>query len=388
MREFRHFILLTAILLGCAITANAQIKVVDSTNGNIVMLAQIQDAKGHLLGFTTNEGLLPNDVKAAEGISIQHMAYEPHVLSAADIESKTILLTPRTFNVDEVVIKGAKQDYVYLRGYYRKYGTENWLDTLQQTYTEGMLEYVIKNSDWSFGKKPRVLSADVYELDMYGDSICKSFHKYNDEKKFSSSSRFLPKLDAELLINSSRVEKLDFSLNADTLHGKFWPKAYFAKSGNTISVGTDELADKDDHSMRIPLLNTLLGIDIKFTGINGNQLYHQREKGQYKFSSLVGISECNAAQIGGRRVAKSFKKKYNVEVSKKDYPVKAQYYAEVYFTEMEYITKEKAKEIKNQKGYDTSIKNEIPENVPELSPATIKLKEMVIGNENKKNNNL
>ena len=158
MREFRHFILLAVILLGCAITANAQIKVVDSTTGNIVMLAQIQDAKGHLLGFTTKEGLLPNDVKAAEGISIQHMAYEPHVLSAADIESKTVLLTPRTFNVDEVVIKGAKQDYVYLCGYYRKYGTENWLDTLKQSYAEGMLEYVIKNSDWAFGKKPRILA--------------------------------------------------------------------------------------------------------------------------------------------------------------------------------------------------------------------------------------
>ena len=387
MREFRHFILLAIILLGCTITANAQIKVVDSTNGNIVMLAQIQDAKGHLLGFTTKEGLLPNDVKAAEGISIQHMAYEPHVLSAADIESKTVLLTPRTFNVDEVVIKGAKQDYVYLRGYYRKYGTENWLDTLKQSYAEGMLEYVIKNSDWAFGKKPRILSADVYELDMYGDSICKTYHKFNDEDKLSSASRFMPSMDAQLLINSSRMEKFDFSLDADTLQGKFWPKAYFAKSGNTISVGTDQLADKDDHSMRFPLLNTLLGIDIKITDMNENQLYHQREKGQYKFSSLLGISDCRAALIGGRKVANLFKKKYNVEVSKKDYPVKAHYYSEVYFTEMEYITKEKAKEIKNQKGYDTSIKNEIPENVPELSPATIKLKEMVIGNENKKNNN-
>ena len=359
MRAFRHFILLAVILLGRAITANAQIKVVDSTTGNIVMLAQIQDAKGHLLGFTTKEGLLPNDVKAAEGISIQHMAYEPHVLSAADIESKTVLLTPRTFNVDEVVIKGAKQDYVYLRGYYRKYGTENWLDTLKQSYAEGMLEYVIKNSDWAFGKKPRILSADVYELDMYGDSICKTYHK----------------------------EKLDFSLDADTLQGKFWPKAYFAKSGNTISVGADQLADKDDHSMRFPLLNTLLGIDIKITDMNENQLYHQREKGQYKFSSLLGISDCRAALIGGRKVANLFKKKYNVEVSKKDYPVKAHYYSEVYFTEMEYISKERAKELKNQKGYDTSIKNDIPDNVPELSAATIKLKETVIGNENKKKNN-
>ena len=387
MREFRHFILLAVILLGCAITANAQIKVVDSTTGNIVMLAQIQDAKGHLLGFTTKEGLLPNDVKAAEGISIQHMAYEPHVLSAADIESKTVLLTPRTFNVDEVVIKGAKQDYVYLRGYYRKYGTENWLDTLKQSYAEGMLEYVVKNSDWAFGKKPRILSADVYELDMYGDSICKTYHKFNDEDKLSSASRFMPSMNAELLINSSRMEKFDFSLDADTLQGKFWPKAYFAKSGNTISVGTDMLANKDDHTMRIPLLNTLLGFDIKFTDINENQLYQQREPGQYKFSSLLGVSDCTAALLGGRKVANVFKKKYGVEVSKKEYPVKMYEYAEVYFTEMEYITKEKAKEIKDQKGYDTSIKNEIPENVPELSPVTIKLKETVIENENKKNNN-
>lgn len=387
MRAFRHFILLAVILLGCAITVNAQIKVVDSTNGNIVMLAQIQDAKGHLLGFTTKEGLLPNDVKAAEGISIQHMAYEPHVLSAADIESKTVLLMPRTFNVDEVVIKGAKQDYIYLRGYYRKYGTENWLDTLKQTYTEGMLEYIVKNSDWSFSTKARVLSADHYELDMFGDSVCKSRHTFNDEKSLRSHQRFLPTLDGQLMINSYKVEKLNFSLDADTLQGKFWPKAYFAKSGNTISVGTDMLANKDDHTMRFPLLNTLLGLDIKFTDINENQLYQQREPGQYKFSSLLGVSDCTAALLGGRKVANVFKKKYGVEVSKKDYPVKAHYYSEVYFTEMEYISKERAKELKNQKGYDTSIKNDIPDNVPELSAATIKLKETVIGNENKKKNN-
>ena len=378
---------LFSILAGFAIASVAQVKVVDATNDNVVILAQVINSKGQLAGFTTKDGFLPADVKPAPGITIQHMAYEPYALTAADIAEQTARLTPRTYNVDEVVIKGAKQDYVYLRGYYRKYGTENWLDTLKQSYAEGMLEYVVKNSDWALGKKPRVLTADVYEIDTYGDSICKTYHKFNDEKKLSSVSRFLPDLDAELLINSIKVEKLDFSLNADTLQGKFWPKAYFAKSGNTINVGTDLLANKEDHTMRFPLLNTLLGIDIKLTDINQNQLYHQREKGQYKFSSLVGISECNAALIGGRRVAKSFKKKYNVEVSKKDYPVKAHYYSEVYFTEMEYITKEKAREIKKQKGYDTSIKNEIPENVPELSPATIKLKETVIGNENKKKNN-
>ena len=378
---------LFSILAGFAIASVAQVKVVDATNDNVVILAQVINSKGQLAGFTTKDGFLPADVKPAPGITIQHMAYEPYALTAADITEQTVRLTPRTYNVDEVVIKGAKQDYVYLRGYYRKYGTENWLDTLKQSYAEGMLEYVVKNSDWAFGKKPRVLTADVYEIDTYGDSICKTYHKFNDEKKLSSVSRFLPDLDAELLINSIKVEKLDFSLNADTLQGKFWPKAYFAKSGNTINVGTDLLANKEDHTMRFPLLNTLLGIDIKLTDINQNQLYHQREKGQYKFSSLVGISECNAALIGGRRVAKSFKKKYNVEVSKKDYPVKAHYYSEVYFTEMEYISKERAKELKKQKEYDTSIKNEIPENVPELSPATIKLKETVIGNENKKKNN-
>ena len=380
-------LILFSILAGFAIASVAQVKVVDATNGNVVMLAQVINSKGQLAGFTTKDGFLPADVKPAPGITIQHMAYEPYALTAADIAEQTVRLTPRTYDVDEVVIKGAKQDYVYLRGYYRKYGTENWLDTLKQSYAEGMLEYVVKNSDWAFGKKPRILSADVYELDMYGDSICKTYHKFNDEDKLSSASRFMPSMDAELLINSSRMEKLDFSLDADTLQGKFWPKAYFVKSGNTISVGADQLADKDDHSMRFPLLNTLLGIDIKITDMNENQLYHQREKGQYKFSSLLGISDCRAALIGGRKVANLFKKKYNVEVSKKDYPVKAHYYSEVYFTEMEYISKERAKELKNQKGYDTSIKNDIPDNVPELSAATIKLKETVIGNENKKKNN-
>lgn len=385
MARLRHT--LFSILAGFAIASVAQVKVVDATNGNVVMLAQVINSKGQLAGFTTKDGFLPADVKPAPGITIQHMAYEPYALTAADIAEQTVRLTPRTYDVDEVVIKGAKQDYVYLRGYYRKYGTENWLDTLKQSYAEGMLEYVVKNSDWALGKKPRVLTADVYEIDTYGDSICKTSHKVNGEEKQSSAKRYLPKMDGMLLIKTSEVEKLDFSLDADTLNGKFWPKAYFAKSGNTISVGKDALANKDDHSMRFPLLNTLLGFDVKITGMNENQLYHQREKGQYKFSSLLGISDCHAVEIGGRKLAKLIKKKFNVEVSKKDYPVKGHYYAEVYFTEMEYISKEKAKELNDQKEYDTSIKNEIPDNVPELSAATIKLKETVIGNENKKKNN-
>lgn len=379
--------ILFSILAAFAIASVAQVKVVDATNGNVVILAQVINSKGQLAGFTTKDGFLPADVKPAPGITIQHMAYEPYALTAADIAEQTVRLTPRTYDVDEVVIKGAKQDYVYLRGYYRKFGTENWLDTLKQTYTEGVLEYVVKNSDWSFSTKARVLSADHYELDMFGDSVCKSRHTFNDEKSLRSHQRFLPTLDGQLMINSYMVEKLNFSLDADTLQGKFWPKAYFAKSGNTISVGTDMLANKDDHTMRFPLLNTLLGLDIKFTDINENQLYQQREPGQYKFSSLLGVSDCTAALLGGRKVANVFKKKYGVEVTKKDYPVKAHYYSEVYFTEMEYISKERAKELKNQKGYDTSIKNDIPDNVPELSPATIKLKETVIGNENKKKNN-
>lgn len=381
MTVTRLRIALVAILVEFALASVAQVKVVDATNGNVVMLAQVINTKGQLMGFTTKDGFLPAEVKPTEGITIQHMAYEPYALTAADIADQTARLTPRTYNVGEVVVKGARQDYVYLRGYYRKYSTENWLDTLKQSYTEGMLEYVVKNSDWSFGKRPRVLTADCYELDMFGDSICKSRHKFNEEKALRSHQRFLPELDAELLINSSKVEKLNFSLDADTLQGKFWPKAYFAKSGNIINVGTDMLANKDDHTMRIPLLNSLLGLDIKFTDINENQLYQQREPGQYKFSSLLGVSNCTAAQMGGRRVANVFKKKYGVEVSKKDYPVKAHHYAEVYFTEMEYISKDRAKELKNEKGYDTSIKNEIPESVPALSPATIKLKEMVIEKE-------
>lgn len=372
---------LISILAAFALASVAQVKVVDATNGNVVILAQVINAKGQLMGFTTKDGFLPADVKPAEGITIQHMAYEPYTLTAADIEGQTARLTPRTYDVGEVVVKGAKQDYVYLRGYYRKYQTENWLDTLKQRYAEGMLEYVIKNSDWSFGKKPRVLTADCFELDMFGDSICKSSHKFNDEKELSSNQRFLPKLDAELLINSIKVEKLNFSLDADTLQGKHWPKAYFAKSGNTINVGTDQLADKDSHTMRFPLLNTLLGIDLMFTDMNENQLYQLREPGQYKFSSLLGISTCTAGQIGGRKVAKIFQKKYGVEISKKDYPVKAHEYSEVYFTEMEYITKEKAKELKKQKGYDTSIQNEIPECVPALSSATVRLKELIIERE-------
>ncbi|MBQ6652117.1 MAG: hypothetical protein IJM81_01800 [Prevotella sp.] len=375
---------LALLLAAFALTGKAQVKVTDATNGNIVILAQIQDTKGRLMGFTTKEGMIPDDIKAAEGLTIHHMAYETYTLTAADIEAKTVALTPRTYNVDEVVIKGGSQDYIYLRGYYRKYTSIEMLDTLKQEYTEGMLEYLIKNKDMTLSKRPRVLTADIYTVKSTGDSIVKTSFKHNDKKTLSAARRFLPSLSSELLINSYKVEKLNFSLNADTLQGKFWPKAYFSKSGKTINVGTDELADKEGHSMRFPLLSTLLGVDIKFTDMNDNHLYHLREPGQYKFSSLMGVSSCKEALMGGKRIVKIINRKYDANFSKKDYPMKGHFYSEVFFTDMEYISKEKAKEIKKQEGFDESVVTEIPESTPELSPATAKLKEITIKNENDK----
>ena len=76
--------ILFSILAGFAIASVAQVKVVDATNGNVVMLAQVINSKGQLAGFTTKDGFLPADVKPTPGITIQHMAYEPYALTAAD----------------------------------------------------------------------------------------------------------------------------------------------------------------------------------------------------------------------------------------------------------------------------------------------------------------
>ena len=47
--------ILFSILAGFAIASVAQVKVVDATNGNVVMLAQVINSKGQLAGFTTKD---------------------------------------------------------------------------------------------------------------------------------------------------------------------------------------------------------------------------------------------------------------------------------------------------------------------------------------------
>jgi hypothetical protein len=96
MTVARLRIALIAILAAFTLASVAQVKVVDATNGNAVMLAQVINTKGQLVGFTTKDGFLPAEVKATEGITIQHMAYEPYALTAADIADQTARLTPRT----------------------------------------------------------------------------------------------------------------------------------------------------------------------------------------------------------------------------------------------------------------------------------------------------
>lgn len=372
MRRHSLVIALTISMCFAALAAKAQIKVVDSTNDNIVILAQIQDNKGVLLGFTNKDGLIPENISVKSGYSILHMAYDAHRITDQEIATGTIAMVPKVYDVNEVVVKSNSMDYVRLRGYFRKYETIDLMDTITTEFTDGIIEYVMKaNSEFSMSNSGRVLAARMYKVNNYGDSILGGSYWINEKGKESKVNRMVPKMDSWLLINSERMKGLDFSLDADTIYGKYWPKAYFAKTGKIINVGTDELANKEEHSIHFPLL-TLLGIDLKFYDMNENQFYHLRDSGTYKYSNLMGSSSSATGVIGGKMIRNRLKKRYP-DLKKGDFPAKIKVYSEVFFTDVEYMSKQDAKKLRKEKGFDDSVEIETPDFVPELSEATKKL---------------
>ena len=66
------------------------------------------------------------------------------------------------------------------------------------------------------------------------------------------------------------------------------------------------------------------------------------------------------------------KKRYP-DLKKGDFPAKIKVYSEVFFTDVEYMSKQDAKKLRKEKGFDDSVEIETPDFVPELSEATKKL---------------
>ena len=161
----KKILLMVAVAMMTAISAQAQkIQVVDD-DGNAIPLVSVMTEGGVLIGTTDFNGVLA-DVKGAAKVAVTHVAYKPQLVTVANLPShqvegqglgsvRRITMEDIDYGVNEVVVK--PKPYLYVEYYYRAF---SYIGDSLRVYTAGILPVAHEIQDkyngktqgyWAFG---------------------------------------------------------------------------------------------------------------------------------------------------------------------------------------------------------------------------------------------
>ena len=115
-------LLMVAVAIMTAISAQAQkIQVVD-TDGNAIPLVSVLTEDGTYIGTTDLNGVLA-DVKGAKKVAVTHVAYKPQLVTVTSLQNGRITMEEIGYDLAEIVVK--PKQYIYVEAYYRVYVYRN-----------------------------------------------------------------------------------------------------------------------------------------------------------------------------------------------------------------------------------------------------------------------
>lgn len=118
----KKFLLMVAVVIMTAVSAEAQkIEVVDS-NGHGIPLVSVLAEDGNLIGTTDLNGIVDN-VKGAKKVALTHVAYKPQLVTVAALANGRVTMEDNDYDLDEIVVK--PKPYVYVETLYRVYVYRN-----------------------------------------------------------------------------------------------------------------------------------------------------------------------------------------------------------------------------------------------------------------------
>lgn len=335
--------------------------VVDSKNRQPVNKASVLDRKGKLIGFSSEDGSLPDIPLSSYPVSIRCIGYKPASLEKP--ADRFIILEENTFNLPELLVDSKKHQVLHLVGYLREYSTlESYYDTIF-LFREKTVDFMIptkrvkRYEGWT---RPRVLASKSYYhfTNMEGlDSVSKYY-----DQIFSWSDL------AGIFKSVSLPEKLKYAESAtDTVFGKYSPSSIWRKNGENVFLRNDMLADKDEHKWT-PDHFKLFSMAVDFT----------------KFITHYACTDVNSNVVLADNISML---SYNIESQGRvldlrrlfhsDDPIFMNTYAEIYITDREYLSVSQASKWEKDPPLGDEIGINPPAEAPELQPEILDLIERV-----------
>lgn len=338
-----------------AISANAQVRLIDSNDKSPVGAASVFDASGNMVGLTWSDGSLKDIPASAYPVTIRCIGYQP--ITIPNAEERVWVMTPKAYELGEVVIVPVERNILKQTFYVREYFSMSTSEDTITLFAEHMADRFItatKEGKYKNESPLRILKTKSYLQFQTGDK----------DSIVTGDIKTLPSMLTIFEFNNEPITAPKSFLNAGSapkVHqkaGKSGPTNIMRQNGNTFTYVEDMLAFKKNHTWT-PWPLKLLGFTIEAKQLFNTQAYRTNEKGVYQPHDLTESSFVMEADGRGKYIRKIFKT---------DEMVTMRTMVELYTVDNEFLSKEEAKTERRSKPENMEIK--APSNVPPLNKAT------------------
>lgn len=314
-------------------------------------LASVTDFRGNVVALTNGDGEIPSIADNLFPVTFSYVGYTP--VQVSSLGEGDINLTPRAYQLPDMVVSPGERPLAYMKGYMRAvmtlFGSSDSITLLK----EGIVDFLVpvgktKVKGWN---KPRELVSKVYERTVNSKGIV-NVQGECDRPYLMWTDKF-PLLPSEVKSNVPVVR------NDTVVRGKYGLKSSTTRRGDILRVYADGLADQANHTLS-PSMLKILGMTTDFTDISMNYVYGLEEDGSCRPLDLSQISMSMDMSIRGKLIKHAFHS---------DSPVNVKVYIEIFITDREYLTPDEAKQLSKKKPALTRADVKAPAGVPPLHPA-------------------
>lgn len=350
MKHTRHTVVLLLLSAVCFIAWSRTTTVVDKESrlgvGGVTVFSQ----SGRIIGRTDSCGKI--DASDAEyPLTLRCLGYEG---VTADADADTVLLVPRDYAMDPVVVCAKERPITRLTGYVREYTTAaNSTDT-SLNFTEYMVDmYLAPSKTKGYRHKdasPHIRNKRCFRRMSTSDGRDSIDMPAENELALGPMLLLVPD-------SFSLTKRMKQGAAYDQKPGKYSPAARMQNDGKLLKVSFDPLSAYKDHKMSSWLLK-IFGLNIEITKFDVNVVYKSRaDTTAYRPVEMIE-STTDAVVLGtGKWIKKYFNSKE---------PVAIQVFMEFYPSDISHLTIDEYKELRES---DTSLPWHIPATAAPLPAA-------------------
>ena len=342
-----------ALTTANAISASQKVFVVDAENSTPIEGATVISATGMIIGITDRTGAIRITADRDYPLEIRSIGYEPFRLTA---HSDTAALSTTTYPLPEITVQADERPIMKLTSYAREYSSGATPSDTIQLYAEYMfVSYHTDDNKKMKGFKggdraiwPRAVRRYARYANSEGlDSVSRP--DKHDNASFLSFYDFL--IGAP--VNSfPETDAIAAGAKTDSVMGKHYPFARYAKTNDSYFISYDKLADHKDHRVS-PTIFKIVGMTMDIDRLQTAFQYRATNDSLYTLNDFLFCSGSLHAQAKG--------KMFKWMVGKKDLEVDC--YAELYPVEIEYLTVDEYKEDRKEKKDRTPIPFNYPKHM-------------------------